>query len=414
MNAYMPLIDAILRRWWLVVGTSLVSALFLGWLAVDFVPKFTATADILVIPSPEQTSEILFEQYKETLLVMASHPLLESRVAQVLGDPEKVASGELLERVTVSLNGNLLRIRSVADTQEESVNLATVWSKELIAFVNESYNSNKLLREQLEQELDNARKRYQMAQADVESFLSQGELTRAEQEVQRIARFVETASVAEGDSIERYLRIKLELGLLLQDAYALRDEIMNNQNSQAVSVALEDMTLFLQLRVSQIDERYHDLLPFSSLQRNDILPTVDSINPFITALEEDYQKIQKRVEQMVISDSSGTVQFLNEQLSAAQERSERILTQYRSLLYQRDIALNRMNEVSQRIEQLSDANPTAYFTLQYLGLFSTPIDTIVNRRAVLTQAAIGAFLGGSVALLIVFVVELFRFRVRTS
>ncbi len=411
MNAYTPLIDAILRRWWLVVGTSLVSALFLGWLAVGYLPPFAATADILVIPSPEQTSEILFERHKETLLALATHPLVESRVAQALGDPEKEVSGKLLERVTVSLNGNLLRIRSIADTQEEAVNLVTVWSKEFIAFVNESYTGNELLKEQLKQELDNARERYQMAQADVESFLAQGKLTRAEQEVQRIDRFVETASVAEADSIERYLRLKLELGLLLQDAYAFRDEIMNNQ---AASVKLEDITSFIQLRVSQIDERYNDLLPFSGLRKNNILSTVDSLNQFIATLEEYYQKIQQKMQRMVTSDSSETIQFLYEQLSTAQGESERVLTQYRSLLHQRNIALSRINEVSQRIERLSDVNPTAYFTLRYLGLFPTPVDTIVNRRAVLTQAAIGALLGGSVALFIVFILELLRFRVRKS
>jgi len=93
MNAYTPLIDAILRRWWLVVGSALVSALIMSWLAISRLPTYTATAHILVIPSYDLISETLFETHKQTLVSLATHPLLEGKVIKLLRKSEKNSIG---------------------------------------------------------------------------------------------------------------------------------------------------------------------------------------------------------------------------------------------------------------------------------------------------------------------------------
>jgi len=410
MNAYTPLIDAILRRWWLVVGSALVSALIMSWLAISRLPTYTATAHILVIPSYNLISETLFETHKQTLVSLATHPLLEGKVIKLLRKSEKTASGELLEQITVSLNGNLIQVSSSATAQEEAMNLVTTWSKEFIAFANEVYTVNQQLGVRLEQELDNARRRYDIAQTNVETFLSQGKLIRAEQEVQRIKRLLETANIADSEPVARYVQLERELELLILDARTLRDYIMNNQ---ITSVELENIASIIVLRVRQINEHYNDLLLVTSLQEDETSYNIDRLNQLITNLEKEYQKLQQKTKQIVAPAALGTIQILHDQLAASQAEVERVRAQYSSLLHERDVALGRMNAVSQQIEQLQDiTNPPIPFTFHYLGHTVTTADSVLSRRTILTQAAIGALLGASVSLVIVFTLELFRFRVR--
>ncbi|WP_028458293.1 hypothetical protein [Chloroflexus sp. Y-396-1] len=410
MSAYTPLIDAILRRWWLVVGLALVSALIMSWLAISRLPTYTATAHILAIPSYNLVSETLFETHKQTLVSLATHPLLEGKVIKLLGKSEKTASGELLEQITVSLNGNLIQVSSSATSQEEAMNLVKTWSKEFIAFANEVYTVNQQLGAQLEQELDNARRRYDIAQTNVETFLSQGKLIRAEQEIQRIKRLLEIANIADSEPVARYFQLERELELLILDARTLRDYIMNDQ---LTSVELENIASIIVLRVRQINEHYNDLLLLTSSQEDETSYNIDWLNQLITNLEKEYQKLQQKTKQIVAPDALGTIQILYDQLAASQAEVERVRAQYSSLLHERDVALGRMNAVSQQIEQLQDiTNPPIPFTFHYLGHTVTTADSVLSRRTILTQAAIGALLGASISLVIVFTLELFRFRGR--
>lgn len=144
---------AVLRRWyWVILATVLAAALAVGVSLV--LPKtFTATAPVLALVR-QTGSQVGVNQpilnietidvgaRRQGLLALAQSETIATRIAPETLQQVGVAGykpGQLVQRIEVTANGDLLEIRARAATPEQAQLLADTWASTYVAYVGQLY-----------------------------------------------------------------------------------------------------------------------------------------------------------------------------------------------------------------------------------------------------------------------------------
>lgn len=417
-----PYLSALLRRWWIILGTALGVALLVGVLAWTRIPPRTASTSLLIVPASSQVTldrrftsrdSMLFttrDNQREALLGLVRDATLEERVAAILESegrlPDDYQLGNLIQRITIETDGDLVRITARAYTVDDARRLATLWGQEYTRLVNETYIRDTSLLELVEQRLPEARERYRAAQAELETFIAQGEFAAAEQEVRRLNDLANSARAAGTDRFADYLRRANDIEQVLRDAQLLRQQLLN-QSVDEVNVA--DTLAALLLRIRNLSDQGSDrpILQLDSSLTDSAVVTVADLDRLITTLQAEYQEVRNEAEQLselppneLSPDAS---QLLYDRLAAAQTRFEQLNTRKRELIRNRDIAFELIEVLMRRINELRVADAAPQVSVRYLGTVTNPVAMI--GRTVLTQAAIGALAGIFLAAVIIVVLE---------
>ncbi|MEF3273886.1 MAG: lipopolysaccharide biosynthesis protein [Chloroflexus sp.] len=411
-----PYVRKLLRRWWVIVTAGVVLALIAVVVAILRSPPYIASASLLIVPATVQLSldsrfttrdSFLFtttNNQREALLSLASDRTLEKRVAEVLG--KAYTPNLLLGRITITVDGDLVRITARAETDLEAEQLATVWAQEYAGLVLETYNRTVSSRELVEQQLAEAQQRYRLAQAELEAFIAKGELTRVEQEVRRLTDLIGSAQSAGTDRFRDYLLRSNAIEQLLRDARLLRDRLesqpLNNVN-QADAIAA------LLLRIRNLSDRGTDrpILQLDSSLSNSTSVTIAELNQLINVLEAEQRAV--RVEAQKLSElppedlSADASLLLYQKLAAAQTKLEQLNGQQRELIRARDIAFNSIDVLLRRMEELRMAEAAPQVAVRYLGTITSPTSAV--GRQTIVQAATAALVGMVLMSVIIVILE---------
>lgn len=216
-NIVQSSLNAVLRRWWIVVTAALAFGLFSGMLTMQQTVPYSARASVVLIPTSfkapfPQTyieQEVLYQYQPITvnqyavLLELARSDALEERVAAALQTNHH--AGELLSRINITTNGDYLLITALAESSEEAEHLASAWAKEYVQLVLETFSQYQISQKLIEQQLQLARQQYQSAQDSLESFLAKGEMVIVEQQLAQLQNSLDSAPMEEHQRLNEQL-----------------------------------------------------------------------------------------------------------------------------------------------------------------------------------------------------------------
>ncbi len=411
-----PYLRALLRRWWIIIGVAAGLAVIVGVLAVIRTPPYTANSSLLIVPASAQVTldsrftsrdSMLFTttvNQREALLGLARDATLEAKVAQALAITYQ--PGELANRIAIDTDGDLVRITARAETSAEAERLATAWAQAYARFVAETYTRDTASLVLVEQQLAEAQQRYEEAQAALEAFIAQGEITTAEQEVRRLTDLVNNTRTAGTNRFADYLRRSNTLEQILRDARLLRERLASQTSDGA---ATADAIAALLLRIRNLSDQGSDrpILQIDSSLANNTTVTVAELDRLIAALETEYRAVRNEAERLseVAPEelSPATTRLLVERLTAAQTRYEQLTARQRELTRNRDIAFNLVEVLLRRVDELRIADAAPQVSVRYLGTVTNPTP-LIGRQA-LTQAAIAALAGIVLAAVVIVAIE---------
>jgi uncharacterized protein involved in exopolysaccharide biosynthesis len=262
-----PYLQALLRQWRVLLGVALVALVAAAGLTLAQPRISSATATVLIEPVSSQV--VLDPRFTErdtaqvtnavtrrqALIDLAESPVLEARVIAALGSDE-FEPGELLQKVTVGASSDLLELSVTDQDPAEAARLAELWGQEYERLVAELYAGSSFGAERIGSEIEAARSRHNEARRVYESFLSEGDLVRAEQEVRRLEGLLGATREAHQRLFTQQLSRTQELELLLIDARSLRAQVASGSTSGAADGLA---ALALRLRASGASELPVDL-----------------------------------------------------------------------------------------------------------------------------------------------------------
>ncbi|WP_298820666.1 lipopolysaccharide biosynthesis protein [uncultured Chloroflexus sp.] len=411
-----PYLLALLRRWWIIVGVAIGSALIAGVSAVPRTPTVFASASLLIIPANTQITldsrftsrdSLLFTtttNQREALLALARDVTLEQRVAEALG--REYRANELLSKLTFTTDGDLLRITARAETNDEAQQLVTVWAQEYARMVNETYTRDTTSFEMVQQQLTNALQRYYAAQAALESFIAQGQITEADQDVRRLNDLINSSRTAGTDLFRDYLLRSNDLEQILRDARLLRERL-DNQPEDEVNIADALAALLLRIRNLSDQDSNRPILQLDSSLANSVSVTVADLDRLIDALEAEQSAVRSeaaRLSELPLEElSPEATKQLYQRLADAQARLEQLNGRQRDLVRNRDVAFDLVNVLMRRVEELRLSDAAPQVSVRYLGTVSLP-QAVISRQ-VITQVALAALAGVVSAAAIIVLLE---------
>ncbi len=317
---------SVLRRWWQIIVAGVLLAMLAALLASLLLPRtYTATANVLLLKGrvditidPRLTTlsedEIVRltnpDVRRLTLSALAVSGAVLEQTAQAL--PVDLQADwtvvRLAQRVAIKTSGNILQLSVDARRAAESALVVNTWAETFIAFSNAAYRQGDLgsvTEEQLQQALAD----YQIAQDDLEAFLSANEideLTLAinvrEQVVQNIRTSYQTATI---NSLNDQLGAKQRIPLLLESAQALRQQLVTSPGAQPVQPSTQVALIILEANAltSGVTLPAQLQLDLTTANPETVLTAGDAVN-LVDGLIAAMANLQQSLSETTLADST--------------------------------------------------------------------------------------------------------------
>jgi capsular polysaccharide biosynthesis protein len=404
-----PYLWALLRSWKLILGAVLVAVVAAVALALLRPSQYQSNAQLLIAPTTSQvTLDPRFETRDSTLVTnptfqrqaladLAESPILEARVAEELGLAD-YEPGELLAQVRVSSTSDLISITVTDPDASQAAKLADTWARSYERLVNELYTGVEAQSEQVATEFAAAQGRYEAAQRELETFLNEGGVVAADQQVQRLEGLLDGSREAQQMLYTQYLTRTQELNLILEDARIVREQAGTGAGA---SLADSLAALSLRSRVAggaelPVELRFDSGESFA--QGREV--TRADLEQLIEVVQSERDRLVGETERLgaAIAAGDGSALGLAPELRAAYERDlatargtlEQLRARERLLTQQRDIALTSLEVLQRRSDDLRLAQANPEVSVRYVGSGLVPPASLA--RSLLLGTVIAAML----------------------
>jgi flagellar biosynthesis chaperone FliJ len=349
---FKPYMLALLRSWYVIIVVGVLVGLGSGLGRFLTSPQYEASQTFLLVGAISADQKIALE-------TLATDRSIEQQVAELLREqnalPANYQPGMFTGQLRVETDGNSMRIIGTANTQTEVERLVNLWIKQFVLLATELYTKDLPAITITEQQLAEARVRYQQAQANLESFLASDELIVANQEVRRLNDLIESARSVPFARLNEYLARQTEIELILRDARLLRDRLTTEQGNN-----IADATAALLLRIRNLSTRgSQPILQLDSSVVTVAEVNIEDLNRLITSLEREYQSVSNAIDQLRAQTDVSTLQDLITQLAAAQVRVEQLNARQRDLVNERDQTFAQFVGLQQRLKDLQAIAPSS-------------------------------------------------------
>lgn len=403
-------------RWWRVIGLAAIVAMIIAMLVAVSQPRvYTATADVLILPSQSQltfdprfvTNNALLAtdvaSRRQSLIGLLSSPVLEDAVRPVLtGDLLQVKPGSLADHINVTAEGDLLHIRVQDVDPQQAQLLADTWAKAYTKLVNDLYSRPGDLLSELETQLAEAQQRYEASQQALESYLGTSDIVRLTQQISSTSRLLSEADTSTSLLYAQYQTQARALEATIQDAGTLRQQLLEGKVSEiGNNLAL----LALQARVIgeiqlPVELRFDD--PNVLLEPNAI--TAVDLARFIEILQQRRSELLSQSLEVMRSlhegqdISAGISSELRDsyvqQLTQLYQELEQQNAQLRFLTLQRDQAFDEFSLIQKKLNEQRVTLGTSTTQIRF-------INTIVEEpRSVTTQVVLNGVIAFTIALIL--------------
>lgn len=408
-----PYLWALLRGWKLIIGAALIAVAVAVVIVLLQPEQYEANAQLLIAPTTSQvTLDSRFETRESPLIAnptfqrqalfdLAKSPILEARVAEELG-LATYEPGELLEQVEVSSTSDLISIAVSNPDPAAAAELADTWARTYERLVNELYTGAEAEAKQVAAEYRDAQQRYEDAQRELESFLNEGGLVAADQEVKRLEGLLDGSRQAQQMLYTQYLSRTQELNLILEDARIVREQAGTaDGDSLADSLA----ALALRSRVAggaqlPVELRFDSGESFAQGRE----ATRADLEQLIEVVQRERDRLVAETERLgaAIAAGDGSAVGLTPETRAAYERElavarstyEQLRALQQFLTQRRDIALTSLEVLQRRSDDLRLAQATPEVNVRYVG------SGLVSPPSLLRSLLISVALAGILALML--------------
>lgn len=408
-----PYIQAVLRQWLLLVGVMLVFAMTAAFLTLSRPSVAKARGDVLVVG---RTAQVTFDDrfverdatmftgptsQRQALIDLASSPELEARVAEQLG-LASYETGSLLARVTVTSRSDLLLVEASAPTPDEAKRLAETWARSYEALVNEIYATDSPAG--LDSQIDEARQRYDQAQAALSTFYAAGDLVRAQQSVIRAQGILTGSLQAQVGLYTGYLSRTQELNLILEDARTLQAQYEDGGADLGANLA----ALVVRARLAGA-ETLPIQLSLGSAEA--VAASQADLAEFIRVLTTQRDRMVSQSEGLASEIAAGSSPAVGlspdararyeADLAAAQSALSQAESQEKRLLLERETALGAIEVLQARKNDLSIGQAAPEVSVRFIGAAIQPPASVRTQLLVNVAVAVVAGLMLTIALIVV-------------
>jgi capsular polysaccharide biosynthesis protein len=418
-----PYIAALLRRWRLIIGVAVLAALLVSGILMMQPRAYTYTAQILFTP---QQSQLQFDNRfvtgndplnavpnrSQVLSDLASNYTLEARVLPNL-PPDLIAddftTGNLISKISVSSNGDLIRISTTSDDPQEAEILLNIWVEEYVALVNELYGFDAEQAGAIQEQLALARERYQDSQSALEAFIGTGDLVQTEQRMAEIRALLDGARSANQAIYNQYLERARQLTAIINDAQTLLQQVQNGDDN---AVATNLGQLLLRARAAGNFELPVNLR-FDLTETGSAGVGAAEISELIQVLEQRHDELIAESQQFAAALSGRTdadfalpvdVRTRYEQeLASLQEQYEHLAAQQSALSQDRNIALESVGILQRKLNERAVAAGTTRSEVQVIGVTQEPPQSMLLR--LVFNAGVAGVLAAALTILVVLALE---------
>lgn len=428
-----PFLRSIVARWFIVLFLIISLALIGVAAAMLTPPRPVGRADVLIVSTSSQVNldprfvtrdatlltNVNFQ--RQALISLASSTALEQVVADTLIAQGRLAEqpepGELLNRIRVTNQGDLLAISASGGEIIGAVELAETWARTYERLVAETYTRDGASDALLAEQLVAAEVRYAEAQAAVEAFVGRGELVQLEQQIRRTQELLDGSRTAGTALYNQYLSRAQELDFILVDAQSLREQITNG-NTGSIADGLNILTLrarsaggsYLPVQLSFADGASIARSREGALSDLDIL--IDVVTDKRDLLLREAELLAASLaEPNGINRGLGAAERANyeAQLTALLQRQEQLLSERSRLTQTRDIAITSLDVLKRKIDEQQIAQASPQISVRVVGAVLQPPAS--NLLRIVTNAAAGAVAGLIIGVILAILLDRLRPRI---
>lgn len=421
-----PYVLTIIRQW-RIIGIIVIAAMVISMaMAVTRPHVYTATADVLILPSQSQltidsrfvtnnaplATDILAR--RQSLIGLAESPVLEEAVRPSLtGKLLETKPGSLVEQVNVVAEGDLIHFEvQNADPQQAQL-LADAWAKAYAKQVNDLYGRPSELLSELEKQLVETQQRYEDSQQALETFMGSSDIVRLTQQISSTTLLLNEADLSTSLLYTQYQTQARMLEATIQDAGTLRQQLLDGTVSDiGNNLAL----LALQARVVgniqlPVELRFDD--PNVLVERTSI--TAADLTRFIEILEQrrsDLLSNSLEVMRSLYDNQETNIGLTPEirdsylqRLTQLYQELEQQKAQMRLLTLQRDQDLDELTLIQKKLNEQRVMLGTSVTQVRFINtVLEEPRPVVI--RAVLygAVAAVFAFFFSVVGILVIAIV----------
>lgn len=330
------LIKTLLKYKWVIIGVTLSLGIAVFLVSSLFLPPTYEASAFVAITEPVIIAELdpsiqISPSMPDTdaLAELAEAEEIKGKVSEKLGMDDFFE--ETKPEMEASLKGkNQVLLRVTTKSPELSAEIANAWADVFVKQLNELYGTGEQTIVTLEEEVENAREKWNRAQAALEDYLPQSR--------------VEVLQVQLSDtknSLGRYLNRIEHNKILVSDAEALlsqMDELNENDNlstGNALSIIALQQRASGGISGTQFQIQNNEILGEDYL----VSEGKDSIQQLIISLEEQISKFQSEIPVLETQISELSVDLEGEKFKVEQLEQER------------DLARNAYNALSNQLEE---------------------------------------------------------------
>lgn len=412
-----PYVVALIRQWRTIAIIVVAAAIGAAALALALAPSYTASADVLILPSRSQltfdprfvTSNTVLGtdvvSRREALIAMASSIALEDQVRPKL--PASLSTvaerpGALADSIRVNVNGDLLHFEASAKDPQGAQALADTWARAYVQSVNSLYAADANLLKQLETEVTQAQERYRGSQQEVETFVGTSAIVQISQQISMTVDLLNESRQGSQMLYAQYLTQARDLEAVLRDAETLRQQVASGQTE---GLANSLASLAIRARAAgevqlPIDLRFDN--PGSLTDTASVTPA--DLDALITVLRQRHDVLMEeslKLAQALSDDKSSDGGLSPElrgtyekRLTALNQQYEQQTAQLKALQQKRDLAFDSLSILQRKLDEQRVALGAPEVQVRFVSTAIEPETSAVSR------AAIYAILASVVALLL--------------
>jgi uncharacterized protein involved in exopolysaccharide biosynthesis len=422
-----PYLTNIVKHWWqigLITILSVSAALAYG---LTRPRTYEATATILVTRSravlslanqfPTVNEPVDFRSRMDAFQSIASSDGVALITIKQLQDQLPIESQQLedFKRSTeISNNGDIIKITSTAGNPQLAAQIANTWAQQAVNAINRAYSGVELPGE-IQNEIHSAQQEYQKAQAALESFMQENQISLLQKQLEEAEGVLDTLVKERMRKIAYFSQRGENMDQIISQAEALKSQIEMGSTSSAAGIG--DALAILRARANTFgiaptqfttsqDGKLEALPPNSSdivlnfqmngLSDQNLSVTADDLDNLIQQAQTEKEKSLKSLEALSQEDTNNpvsvSIQSTNARIQDLQTRLEEQQARQRELTSNRDLTWQAYqaflqketelkntsqtnNQVNLATEAVIPENPTSRGTLQkmviagILGLF---------------------------------------------
>jgi uncharacterized protein involved in exopolysaccharide biosynthesis len=398
-----------LRKWlWLIVlGTVLAGGVALAF-SFSSPPVYDAEVDIASVKSYTQLSlspgfqtvseaqaQNLYTvdptERQKALLELARSSEVATAVIAQLGpnfDSEGLNVADLVEKVNVKTNGDLIQITVQHEDPKKAAQIASVWGDAFAKLVNQLYTESPTSQDQIQGQVSQAWQSYQSAEAAVVQLVGANQVDTLKREIE-----------AKQNTLSDLYASQRQLDLFLQDARSLQDLVSKDPSVSSFDAGNRLALLMIQAKAATIAAPPAAPLQLQvttgSLNDTPATGIRSQIDALVASAQVRQQQVQAKLKDPV----------LPQQILAMQKELEDQNAKMLQLTSARDLAWTVYTGLVSKAQELEITAHSGGTIVRVAGPVVEPTIPVGSRKIliILLAALIGCMISLGIAFLLEFV-----------